>query len=65
VLEFSDPENPTVLSSGTATSSGDGHYYYQHPVPSTPGYYVNQWLAQIGVNTYVGRQKFQAVRTET
>ena len=53
----------TIVSSKTATSSGDGHYYSYHSV-DTPGYYVNQWLAQVSANTYVGRQKFRAVRTE-
>jgi len=54
----------TMVSSETAVSSGNGHYYAYMGVPNTPGYYVNGWIAQISVNTYVSRQRFQVVRTE-
>lgn len=54
----------TLVSSVTGVDSGSGHYYANHPVPSTPGLYVNKWVAQIGVNTYASAQKFRAIRTE-
>ena len=56
--------NEVLVSSVTATDSTNGQYYANHPVPSTPGYYVNGWVAQISVNTYLSRQRFQVIRTE-
>ena len=54
----------TVVSSLTATDSGNGHYFANHPAPSSRGYYVNKWVAQISVNTYVAKQKFEVIDTE-
>jgi len=54
----------TLVSSVTATDSGNGHYYANHPVPNTPGFYVNKWIGQISVNTYLSAQRFRVIRTE-
>lgn len=54
----------TVVHSVAAVDSGNGHYYAVHPVPSSGGWYVNRWLASIGVNTYENRQLVRAQRLE-
>ena len=46
----------TLVSSMAAVSSGDGHYYVVMVHPSTPGWYVNEWVASINANTYIDRQ---------
>ncbi len=50
-----------LVDSGAMTSSGDGHYYYLHTVPNTPGYYVTQTLATISGKPYKNRTKYRAV----
>jgi len=50
----------TVVQSLTAVSSGNGFYYALMHVPASPGWYVNEWVAQISVNTYVNRQFVRA-----
>ena len=54
----------SIVSSLTAVSSGDGHYYANMAAPNTPGYYVNRWNATIGANSYHSARKFQVIRTE-
>ena len=53
----------TVISSGTGTSSGNGHYYRTVSVNS-PGYYVGEWKATIAGLPYKRRFKFKAVLNE-
>jgi hypothetical protein len=54
----------TLSNSLTATSSGDGHYYALHLLPTSPGWLVNQWIAVINANTYVGRQFVKVIAPE-
>lgn len=54
----------TLISSVAAVDSGNGFYYALHGLPTSGGWYINQWLAQIGVNTYVNRQLVKAHRLE-
>ena len=54
----------TLVHSAGAVDSGDGHYYALHPIPTSGGWYINEWVAQVGVNTYVNRQLVRAVRLE-
>jgi hypothetical protein len=54
----------TVVNTATPVSSGDGHYFALHPIPTTPGWYVNEWIALIAANTYVNRQFVRAIRPE-
>lgn len=54
----------TLVSSIAATSSGDGHYHALHGLPTPGGWYVNEWVARVGVNTYVNRQLVRANRLE-
>lgn len=57
--------NETLINSVAATSSGGGFYYALHALPTTPNvWYVNQWIAYIGANTYVDRQFVKATRPE-
>lgn len=51
----------TIVDSGAMTSSGDGHYYYLHTVPDTPGIYVSQTLADISGKPYKNRTVYRAV----
>jgi len=53
----------TIISSGTAVDSGNGHYYRQALVIA-PGYYVSQWEATISGNPYKRRKRFKAVLSE-
>jgi hypothetical protein len=48
----------TVVSSGTGTSSGNGHYY-RTAIINTPGYYVQEWKATIAGNPQKRRQRFK------
>lgn len=45
-----------VVQSLTAVSSGNGFFFALHQLPNTPAYYVNEWRAGVGSNTYVKRQ---------
>jgi hypothetical protein len=54
-------KNETLINSQAAVGS-QTNFYVLHPVPSTPGWYINQWVAVIQANTYVERQ-FLRVRT--
>lgn len=45
-----------LVSSVTALSSGNGHYYAVLTHPSTAGWYVNEWVAAINASTYIDRQ---------
>lgn len=53
----------TVISSGTGTSSGNGHYYRTTSVNS-PGWYVSEWRATISGQPYRRRYRFKAVLNE-
>lgn len=50
-----------LVDSGSMTDSGNGHYFYDHTVVNTPGYYVAETTATVGTNPYKRRVKFQAV----
>ena len=54
----------TLVDSGTMTSSGNGHYYYDHTVISTPSFYVAEIIATINSKPYKNRNRFQAVKGE-
>jgi len=54
----------TLVDSGAMTSSGDGHYYYLHTIPSTPGYYVTETNATISGKPYKNRTPYRAVITD-
>lgn len=51
-----------VVSSITATASGNGAYYGLLALPNTPGVWVNEWIAVINANTYVDRQWIRTYR---
>lgn len=53
----------TIISSGTAVDSGNGHYYRQ-TIVNTPGYYVSQWIVTISGNVYKRKIRFKAVLGE-
>lgn len=50
-----------LVDSGSMTSSGNGHYYFNHTIPDTPGYYVAETLATINALPYKRRVKYQVV----
>ena len=54
----------TIVGSVSATDSGAGHYYANHLMPNTPGYYVNRWNFTVSALSYSAARKFQVVRTE-
>ena len=51
----------TLVDSGAMVSSGNGHYYFLHTIPNTPGYYVAQTLATISSKPYKNRSQYRAV----
>lgn len=53
-----------LVSSMTATSSGNGFYYATHLIPNSTAWYVNKWFATINASTYVSAMKVRAVRAE-
>jgi len=54
----------TCISSVAAISSGDGHFFALHEIPTSGGWYINQWIGIIASNTYRDRQLVQAHRLE-
>lgn len=46
----------TLISSVTATGSGNGHYYAEVSHPGSRQWLVNEWIAVINGNTYAHRQ---------
>lgn len=57
--------NETLVESASMTDSGDGyHYYHNHTVPDTPGFYVADMLATIGGKPYKKRIKYRAITDE-
>ncbi len=53
----------TIINSGTAVDSGNGHYYKQTLI-NTPGYYISQWNATISGNPYIRKRRFKVVLNE-
>lgn len=49
-------EADSVVSSIAAVSSGGGFYFALHQLPSAPGFYTNEWRAQVGSRSYLKRQ---------
>lgn len=54
----------TVVSSVAMTSSGNGHYYSNVTVPTTPGFYVKEVLATVSGDDYKEREKFKVILCE-
>lgn len=53
-----------LVSSIAATSSGNGFYYALMTMPGSSCWCVNEWIAVIGVNTYVYRQNVHVNKLE-
>lgn len=49
-------KHEVVVSSIAAISSGNGFFYALHQLPTTPGFYTNEWRAVVGSYVYVNRQ---------
>lgn len=54
----------SLIDSASMVGSGLGHYYHDHTVPDTPGYYVAETLATINGKPYKNRIKYKAVKEE-
>lgn len=50
-----------LISSVTATSSGNGFFYAYHALPNSDTWLINQWCQLIGVNTYAERQYVRVI----
>lgn len=57
-------KNETLVNSTTGQSSGNGFYFALHTLPTTPGWFVNEWIAVINANTYINRQFVRGVHPE-
>jgi hypothetical protein len=53
-------KDETLVHSMTAVSSGGGMYYSAHTLPSSAGWYVNEWKAVIDGYPFVSRQLIKA-----
>jgi len=53
--------NEVLVDSGAMVSSGNGHYYFDHTVVNTLGFYVGETKATINALPYKNRLKFKAV----
>lgn len=60
VLDISN----TVISSGSMTSSGNGHYYRNVTMPTTEGFYIKETKATISGDVFRDREKFQVILCE-
>jgi len=54
----------TIISSVSAISSGNGFYFALHGLPTSGGWFINEWIAIIASNTYVDRQLVRTTRLE-
>ena len=54
----------TLVNSIPGVSSGNGFYFALNPIPTSGGWYINEWIAIIGSNTYVDRQLVRSIRLE-
>lgn len=54
----------SLVNSGPFVSSGNGHYYYRCPIPSSEGFYVGKSIAVIGSDSYTNRISFRSVFNE-
>lgn len=54
----------TAVDSATMVSSGNGHYFYEHTIPNTPGFYVAETIATIGAKPYRNQVRFKAIKGE-
>lgn len=52
----------TVVSCGTMTGSGNGHYFLAVTLPTTPGFYVSEYLATISSKIYKKRKLIQITK---
>jgi hypothetical protein len=50
----------TLVNSTAAVSSGNGHYYGLHILPTSEAWYIGQMIGVINANTYTGRQLIRA-----
>jgi hypothetical protein len=50
-----------LVSSVTATSSGNGFYYAEHAMPMSACWLVNEWIGVINANTY---RRYQLVEVQ-
>lgn len=57
-------KNEVVVNTYVGASSGNGHYYAVHYVPTSDDWYVNRWIAFIDANTYQHRQLVRAHKLE-
>jgi hypothetical protein len=48
--------NGTLVTSASQTSSGNGHYFADLPMPLVPGNYLNEQKGVISSNTYIRYQ---------
>lgn len=54
----------TLVHSISAVASGNGFFFALHPIPTSGGWYINQWTGILASNTYVDRQLVRVQRLE-
>lgn len=53
-----------IVNTATPVDSGNGHFFAIHPIPTSAGWYVNEWVAIVAANTYIDRQFVRSIRPE-
>lgn len=51
-----DKAEAVVNSTALVNSIGGGSFYAVHQLPTSPGWYINEWRATIQGNNYIERQ---------
>ena len=65
IISVLENNSGTMISSRAGVASGNGHFYADHSVPSTPGqWYLAWWYATLSTNTYASPQLVHAFRPE-
>lgn len=55
----------TLVGTYAGVSSGNGHYFALHTLPSTPNVtYIHEWMAMISGYPYIDRQFVRAIMPE-
>ncbi len=54
----------TVVSSVSMIDSSNGHYFLDQTLPSSSGYFVAEYKADIGGKPYIRRSSFKTIRSE-
>ena len=64
ITSSGDPPTEVLVSSDTATDSGNGHYFRDITLPNTAGWYLVEWRATVDGATFKDRDRFRVITGE-